>query len=237
MTLPDPFRKTLTIGLLSLAGMAGFAPAQQSQSDAIVHLPATAIFATEKDGKFAVITDTGRFIIQGAVYDVWDQKAITSIEEARWAATHIPLNKANVGFDDLAPLRVGSGEKPVYLFSDLQCGFCKQLIDEARKGLPDGYRLEVILLPLLSEQSAKRTAEINCAADKALAWQVAMAGDMTRPLTQKPDQDCDQDTPARRMVTAQFIGARNVPFLIRDDGLIQQGMPQGGLRDWIQSNR
>lgn len=237
MTPPVSFKKAIAAGLVSLAGITGLTQAQEPPSDSVVHLPATAIFATENNGKFAVITDTGRFIIQGTVYDVWDQKSITTLDEARWAATHIPLDKANVGFDDLAPMRVGSGDKPVYLFSDLQCGFCKQLIDEARKGLPSGYRLEVILLPLLSEQSAQRTAEINCAVDEAQAWQVAMSGDMSKPLAQKPEDQCDQATPTRRMITAQFIGARNVPFMIRDDGLIQQGMPQNGLRDWIQSNR
>lgn len=238
MTHLASFKNTITATLLALAGVASQqAAATDLMNEKVVHLPATAIFATENKGKFAVVTDTGRFIIQGTVYDVWDQKEITSLEEARWAATHIPLHKANVGFDDLEPLSIGTGDKVIYLFSDIQCGFCKGIIDEARSSLPEGYRLDVIMLPLLGPESARRTAEIQCASKPAEAWQAAVQGDMDTPLAQKPADQCDQDILQKRMVTAQFIGARNVPFMIREDGLVQQGKPAQGLRAWIQANR
>lgn len=238
MTHRASIKNTIAAALLTLAGVASHqAVATDLMNEKVVHLPATAIFATENKGKFAVVTDTGRFIIQGTVYDVWDQKEITTLEEARWAATHIPLHKANVGFDDLQPLSIGTGEKVIYLFSDVQCGYCKGIIDEARAGLPEGYRLDVIMLPLMGPESARRTTEIHCADEPAAAWQVAVKGDMQTPLAQKPTEDCDLTTLQKRMVTAQFIGARNVPFLIREDGLVQQGKPAQGLRAWIQANR
>lgn len=219
--------------VISTAALAFISSNISAASDSpIVHLPATAIFATENNGRFAVITDTGRFIIQGTLYDVWNQQEINSVEEARWAATHIPLDKANVGFQDLEPYSVGQGEKVVYLFSDIQCGFCKDLIAEARRGLPEGYRLDIIMLPLLGAESHRRTADIHCASDRAQAWNAAVTGDMNTPLDAT---DCDLSVLDKRMTTAQFIGARNVPFLIRDDGLVQQGAPTEGLRAWINN--
>lgn len=224
--------------MLAMSCMANqHAAAADQSNDRVVHLPATAIFATENNGKFAVITDTGRFIIQGTVYDVWDQKEINTLDDARWAATHIPLHKANVGFDDLMPLSIGQGKKVINMFTDIQCSFCKEIIDEARESLPDDYRLDVIMLPLLGPESTQRTTEIHCASDPAAAWQASMNGDMETHLDQKPDSECETDTLKKRMVTAQFIGARNVPFMIRDDGLIQQGKPAAGLRAWLQTNR
>ncbi len=78
---------------------------------------------------------------------------------------------------------------------------------------------------------------MHCAEDKGAAWQAAVKGDLNSPLAQKPEGACALDVIAKRRLTAQFIGARNVPFLIRDDGLTHEGKPAEGLRAWIESNR
>lgn len=207
------------------------------ESNNVVMLPASAFFAVEKDGKFAVVTDTGRFLIRGTVYDVWAQKELTSLEDARHAANYIPVDKAKLGFSDLAPLIVGNGNKAITMFSDPACTFCKEVIDDARASLPEGYRLDVLMLPLLSERSATRTKELLCAEDKVAAWKYAVAGDLNSPLAQKGEGGCDIDIIGKRRTTAQFLGARNVPFLIRDDGLTRMGKPAEGLRAWIENNR
>ena len=109
-----PSFKSYGSAAIALAAFASLStPVSADAEKPIVHLPATAIFATENNGRFAVITDTGRFIIQGTLYDVWNQREINTVEEARWAATHIPLDKANVGFQDLHPISVGQWEKGV----------------------------------------------------------------------------------------------------------------------------
>ena len=184
----------------------------------VVLLPAAAMLAINKNGKFAIISDTGRFIIQGTVYDVWQQKELKTIEDARFAANYVPIDKTDLGFDDLAPISIGNGSKAITMFSDPACSFCKEIMQEARESLPEGYRLDVLMLPLLGPESMKRTREIHCAKDEAAAWKVAVTGDMKTQLAQKPDADCSMEIIGKRRMTAQFLGARNVPFLIRDDG-------------------
>ncbi|SIR00728.1 DsbC family protein [Aquipseudomonas alcaligenes] len=203
----------------------------------VVLLPASAMLAINKNGKFAIISDTGRFIIQGKVYDVWQQKELTSIEDARFAANYIPVDKTKLGFSDLSPLSIGTGDKAVTMFSDPACSFCKEIMDEARQSLPQGYRLDVIMLPVLGPESVTRLREITCAKDQAKAWQVAVTGDMKTPLAQKDAADCSMDVVVKRRISAQFLGVRNVPFLIRDDGLTRQGKPAEGLTAWIEQNR
>jgi thiol:disulfide interchange protein DsbC len=205
--------------------------------DNVVMLPVSGMLAIEKNGKFAVISDNGRFIMQGTLYDTWSQKELQTLDEARYAANYIPIDKAKVGFEDLAPLTIGTGNKAITMFSDPACTFCKEVIDEARTSLPEGYRLDVLMLPLLSERSAARTKEIHCAEDEAAAWKAAVKGDLNTPLAQKPEGACDIEIIGKRRLTAQFLGARNVPFLIRDDGLTRQGKPAEGLRAWIENNR
>jgi len=203
----------------------------------MVILPAAGMVAIEKDGKFAVISDNGRFLIQGVLYDTWTQKELKTLQEVKVAANYIPIDKANVGFEDLAPMTVGTGDKAITMFSDPACGYCKEVIAEARSSLPEGYRLDVLMLPLLSDRSASRTKELHCAEDKAAAWKAGVQGDLTTPLAQKPEGACDVDVIGKRRITAQFLGARNVPFLIRDDGLTREGKPTEGLRAWIENNR
>ncbi|TXG98174.1 MAG: DsbC family protein [Nevskiaceae bacterium] len=230
-------RTILASSFFVVAGSALAANPVGNNADKVVMLPASAMLAIEKNGKFAVISDTGRFIIQGTVYDVWAKKELKTIEDARIAAHYIPVDKTNLGFKDLAPLTIGNGERAITMFSDPACGFCKEIIQQARSSLPEGYRLDVLMLPLLSQESAARTRELLCAKDKVAAWKAGASGDMKTPLEQVPDAQCDLDVIAKRRMTAQFLGARNVPFLIRDDGLTREGKPEEGLRAWIESNR
>lgn len=229
--------RTLTFAVGALALATATATLAQPKNNNLVVLPAAGMVAIEKNGKFAVISDNGRFLIQGTLYDTWSQKELKTLEEAKVAANYIPIDKANMGFADLAPMPVGTGEKAVTMFSDPACGFCKEVIDEARTSLPEGYRLDVLMLPLLSDRSVTRTTELLCAEDKAAAWKAAVQGDLNTPLAQKPEGACEVDVIGKRRLTAQFIGARNVPFLIRDDGLTREGKPAEGLRAWIENNR
>lgn len=235
----QPLCSAAFLSLCSLAGAAFAQPSQPSwiDSDSLVLLPATAVFAIEKNGKFAVMTDTGRFIIQGSVYDVWAQKELKTLADVRHAVQYVPLDKTHLGFGDLAPLRIGHGDKAITLFADPACTYCKELMQEARTGLPEGYRLDVLMLPILTPRSASRTKELHCAEDPAAAWQATVAGDLDTPLAQKPDGACDLEVIGKRRLTAQFLGARNVPYLIRDDGLTREGKPAEGLRAWIEAAR
>ncbi|WKL67280.1 DsbC family protein [Pseudomonas qingdaonensis] len=225
----------LTLAALAIGVSATAAPLENK--DNIVMLPVAGMLAVEKNGKFAIVSDNGRFIIQGKVYDTWSQKELQTLEEARAAANYIPIDKAKMGFEDLAPMSIGTGDKVVTMFSDPACKFCKEIMEEARTSLPEGYRLDVLMLPLLSERSATRTTELHCAQDPAAAWKAAVKGDLNSPLAQKPAGACELEVIGKRRLTAQFIGARNVPFLVRDDGLVRQGKPAEGLRAWIESNR
>lgn len=226
---------TLPMAALAIAASVNAAPLEPK--DNIVMLPVAGMLAVEKNGKFAIVSDNGRFIIQGKVYDTWSQKELHTLDEAREAANYIPIDKAKMGFEDLAPLSIGTGEKVITMFSDPVCKFCKDIMDEARTSLPEGYRLDVLMLPLLSERSVSRTTELHCAQDPAAAWKAAVKGDLNSPLAQKPAGACELDIIGKRRLTAQFIGARNVPFLVRDDGLVRQGKPAEGLRGWIEANR
>ncbi|MDV7212351.1 DsbC family protein [Azotobacter beijerinckii] len=235
----QPLYAAALLSLCSLAGAAFAQPAQApvGDSDSLVMLPATALFAIEKNGKFAVMTDTGRFIVQGTVYDVWAQRELKTLADVRQAVQYVPVDKTHLGFGDLAPLRIGHGDRAITLFADPACTYCKELMQEARTGLPEGYRLEVLMLPLLTPRSARRTQELHCAEDPAAAWQATVAGDLETPLAQKPDGACDLEVIGKRRLTAQFLGARNVPYLIRDDGLTREGKPAEGLRAWIEARQ
>ncbi|HHG4593410.1 TPA: DsbC family protein [Pseudomonas aeruginosa] len=228
-------RVALGFASLALAVQAGAVNFQQSKD--VVMLPANAMMAIEKNGKFAIISDTGRFIIQGTVFDVWQDKEIKTLDDARFAAQYVPVNRVKMGFSDLAPMSIGHGDKVVTMFADPACTYCKQVMDEARRDLPEGYRLDVLELPLLTERSGPRAKELLCAEDKVAAWKAGVSGDLDTPLVQKPEGACSIDIINKRRLTAQFLGARNVPFLIRDDGLTHEGKPAEGLRAWIESNR
>ncbi|MCC9289595.1 DsbC family protein [Pseudomonas aeruginosa] len=233
----EPTRTILAMTLLASAGTAVPASPADMNADKVEMLPACAMLAIEKNGQFAIISDSGRFIILGTVYEVWAKKELKSIEDARIAAHYIAVDKTNLGYKDLARLTVGNGDKAITMFSDPACGFCNEIIQQAGSSLPERYRLDVLMLPLLSHESAVRTKELLCAEDMVAAWNAGACGDMKTRLEQLPTAQSDLDVISKRPMTAQFLGARNVTFLIRDDGLTRVGKPEDGLRAWIESNR
>lgn len=216
---------SVAIGLLS--------PPASIAADNLVGLPVSGLAVAEKNGKLRYVSDNGRFLIEGRMYDTWNKEYIDSLEMADRASNYIDFQKMKFNVQDLDPLVLGTGKKQVTVFVDPYCGFCHKMFGQMR-ALQDDYTFNIVQLPILGETSVARVRDVLCAADKDKARETVLAGDNLTVLQQAPS--CDQLPVNKRLVTAQFFAIKGVPHAIRQDGFITKGFIPD-LKGWLAQGK
>lgn len=216
--------------LLATSACALAVEPAEGQHNQTAPMPINGMIAAVKNGKMAFVSDNGRFVFRGSMYDTWAQKEITTLEEAEHASKYIDLKKLKFNIEDLVPFTVGTGSKTAVVFTDPLCPSCAHLITDLKK--VDGYSFKIVEVPALGDESAKIVRSLLCAKDKGAAFDIATGKDKPKVLDQRGN-DCDTSPIGKRIISAQMFGVKGVPFMIRDDGLIKHGYEKGTLSSWL----
>lgn len=127
---------------------------------------------------------------------------------------------------DVAIVRNEGGARKVAVFSDLNCGYCRNLSD----ALSDAPDIEVHEFLVGQIGSYEQSLAIGCADDPSSAIETYF---QTR---QAPEISCDRDivSPARK--AAQAIAMQGTPTFVRPDGAVTSGFRDlPSLRAWIDA--
>lgn len=220
-------RKILSLAVI-FASVTG--AGQVVAETATTPLPINGMVAAVKNDKLAFVSDNGRFVFRGTLYDTWSQKEITSLADADRAFSYIDLAKLRFQVDDLAPFTYGTGPKEVVIFTDPQCPSCHQLLQDLKK--VEGYTFKILELSAMGPESGRIVRSLHCAKDKAEALAVAL-GETKPRVVDQVGEDCDTSAIGKRIISAQMFGVKGVPFMIRNDGLIRHGYEKGSLQSWL----
>jgi thiol:disulfide interchange protein DsbC len=213
----------------SILAIFSFTQAHADASDVERRLkeqyPATKITAAREsqvEGVYEVVmgrnvayTDaSGRYMIFGHLYDMKEQKDLT-------ADVLDALNRVDVSMlprrDAIQTVR-GKGERSLFVFSDPDCPFCKQLEEELAK--VDNITVHTLLYPLegLHPDARGKAGTIWCAQDRAGAWEEFMTSG-------KLPKDVDCETPIdRNLRLGRTLGINGTPTIIFADGVMAPGM-------------
>jgi len=154
------------------------------------------------------------YVFVGSVYDT---VARTNLTEQR-------LRQLNRVAIDTLPLELaikkvkGDGSRKLYVFADADCPFCKRLETEM-KGL-DNVTIYTFLYPIdsLHPDSARKSAQIWCAADRTKAW------DDWFNTGKLPDNKGDCPTPiVQTAALGQKYRVNATPTLVFADGSVIPG--------------
>ena len=130
-------------------------------------------------------------------------------------------------WDRFAPIVLGEGHDEVVVFTAPSCPYCRQLIDHL-PALAESYR--VIVLPIsFTGYDAQRVRAIACAADREAA---ARAFLLHQDIILPQQEPCDLDVITARYAEAQRQRVTAVPFIIRSDGEVSQGL-RPDLDAWL----
>ena len=159
-------------------------------------------------GNDVVYTDaTARYLVQGEIIDL---KTGTNLTEQR---SH-DLNRikwSDLPLNDAIKVVRGKGTRQIAVFADPNCGFCKKL-EKSFQQL-DNVTIYTFLVPLLSADSATKSKQIWCAADRNKAWNAWMLENQT------PTGQGDCGTPLDRNTSlAKKLGVTGTPAMFFVDG-------------------
>ena len=159
-------------------------------------------------GNDVVYTDaTARYLVQGEIIDL---KTGTNLTEQR---SH-DLNRikwSDLPLNDAIKVVRGKGTRQIAVFADPNCGFCKKL-EKSFQQL-DNVTIYTFLVPLLSADSATKSKQIWCAADRNKAWNAWMLEN------QAPTGSGDCGTPLDRNTSlAKKLGVTGTPAMFFVDG-------------------
>ena len=177
----------------------------------------------------AYVAQDGRYFMFGHLFDMETQKDLTQdkLPEADGPEQtgSIDINVLPLG--DAIKTVKGSGERTIYIFSDPDCPYCKQL--ESNLTAVDNVTIYTYMFPIDSlHPTAKTKAEgVWCSKDRAKAWSELTLKNVV------PIGTCDN--PIQRNVTlAEKLSIRGTPTIILADGtLIPGSMPAARLNQLL----
>lgn len=142
-----------------------------------------------------------------------------------------------VKVEELHPITIGEGSKKVVMFVDPNCTWCHKLIEEVRadKELLKSYKFQILVVPALGEDSARKSKLMYCSTEKdPNKFLDAFLKQQISQLPQSADQkSCNMESFDKRLVFAEALGVKSVPFILNWAGRFTKGKPQN-LKAWIE---
>jgi len=179
-----------------------------------------------------LVSQNGRYIMRGPVYDLWEGKELDTLDAVKASSGNVGLGGFDKVLPQVAPMVVGNGPRRIELFVDPYCPYCKKLLAELPAALATKRFTFVILpVPLLGDRSTTEVRALGCAADQKAALGQLLAHIYDPPLAQVAK--CDVLPMEKRFVLARMLNISAVPFIVRDDGTEQAGLPDEDLVTWL----
>jgi thiol:disulfide interchange protein DsbC len=180
---------------------------ERAQISAVRSTPVPGLYEIVIGNDVLYADATARYLIQGEIVDL---KTGTNLTEQR---SH-DLNRikwSDLPLNDAIKVVRGKGSRQIAVFADPNCGFCKKL-EKSFQQL-DNVTIYTFLVPLLSADSATKSKQIWCAADRNKAWNAWMLENQT------PTGPGDCGTPLDRNASlAKKLGVAGTPAMFFVDG-------------------
>lgn len=203
------------------------------QIDGIVKIPIKAMQAIESKGQILFMSENGRYVFSGQMFDMWGKsKTLSTMGQIKDSAELLNLKAMGADVDSLNTMAIGNGAKEVVAFVDPKCAICHKLMADAKK-LGRDYVFKFISVPALGDESNTLSRRLFCAADKNARLDAFM-GNTLKTLAQQPK--CDTAGYDRTLLLATLIPVDGVPFVVAPDGRTSKGYP-ANLAKWLAGEK
>lgn len=156
---------------------------QMNRIDEIRSTPMPGLFEIRIGTDIFYSDSKGNFLIQGELIDTRIRRNIT--EDRIKQLTAVQFN--DLPFNGAFTITKGNGERKLAVFEDPNCGYCKHLERELQN--IDNVTIYVFLYPILSADSAEKSRNIWCSADRTQAWLDYMLKDKAASAATCPIDD------------------------------------------------
>lgn len=174
-------------------------------------------------GQVLYVSDDGRYLLQGSLYDVETRRDLSQDGLAKVRRELL----ATVPEGDRIVFAPDDPRYTVTVFTDVECGYCRKLHQEIEDYNRQGIAIEYLAFPRMGlEGDDYRTmVSVWCADDRRQAMTDAKHG---RPV---PARSCDNPV-AAQYALGQRVGLTGTPMIVTEQGLQMPGyMPPAALRE------
>lgn len=178
-----------------------------------------------KDKQIFYVTKDGAYLLAGANLINKDKVNLTR-------QRYDEVNKVEVSklpLQDAITITKGSGAKKLYLFTDVDCPYCRKGYEWLKT--QTDYTLYVFLYPLpMHPQAAEKSVKILCDKDPAAAL------DAAHGEQGPPGEKCEagEKMLEKHKAIAGEMGVNSTPLFILDSGIKLSGFNQKALQDYLK---
>ncbi len=165
-------------------------------------------------GAIFYVSDDGKYLLQGHLINIEAKKDIT---EEKLAALRLKALKA-VGEENMIIFKAKKPKHKVFIFTDIDCGYCRKLHSEIDQYLAAGISIQYLFFPRAGKgsESYDKAVSVWCAKDRKKALTAAKLG--TNPEKKTCDNPVD-----KHMELAELFEARGTPMIVTEKGNILPG--------------
>lgn len=182
-------------------------------------------FIRTKKGITYLISEDGRYVFQGAFFDVWNGKQIQSMTEMKNLADVMDMEYLGVDSEKMFSLDMGTGENIVLIFSDPNCPACHNLADKILNSgtILKNFTIKLIIVPFLSEGSMGKAKKLATIAAKDKNKAIKVFTDNSYADIEITENDFPKLN--YNIMIAKALSIKNFPYIINSKGEIHIGIP------------
>ncbi len=236
-------RKVIKIAALSLFGLtlptasADEAAIRQSLTKSMPTMKIDSVKPSEVKGLYEVmvganifyVSEDGKYLLQGRLVDVAARKDLT--EEKLSVARIKALDK--IGQENMIVFKPKISKYKVYVFTDIDCGYCRKLHSEIDQYLAQGITVQYLFFPRAGKgsESYNKAVSVWCADDRNAALTAAKKDQKV------PAKTCDNPVDEHMQLGEDF-GMKGTPLIVTEKGNLYPGyLPAKQLFEVLESEK
>lgn len=182
----------------------------QAKIDAVEAAPMTGFRQVIVGGQMVYVSDDGKFLLQGTLYDTSQKRDLTSARLALDTRDKLAAVPAN---EHIAFAPSGKPKFKITVFTDLDCGYCRKMHSEIAEYNKRGIEVDYLFFPRsgIGTPSYDKAVSVWCAKDRKAAFTAAKSGKNPAPLK------CDNPV-AEEFTLGTQIGVNGTPTVLAADG-------------------
>lgn len=186
-----------------------------SASD-ITDSPIEGLYQIAVGSNVAYVTEDGRYLIQGEVYDLGSLENVT---EATRASARVALLESVDPAEMIVFSPDGEPKHSVTIFTDIDCGYCRQFHRDIDKVNALGIEVRYLFYPRTGPdtESWAKADKVWCAEDRNAALTRAKLGG------EVPDNECGTTPVAEHYELGRQMGVRGTPSMYAGNGELLGG--------------
>ncbi|MEQ1558360.1 MAG: DsbC family protein [Methyloglobulus sp.] len=175
------------------------------------------------------VSDDGKYLLQGRLIDVANRVDLTELKLGTTRKNALE----KMGTDNMIVFKPKIGKYKVYIFTDIDCGYCRKLHSEIDQYLAEGITIQYLFFPRAGKgsESYDKAVSVWCAKDRNAALTAAKKDQKLEKKT------CDNPIDEHMQLASEFE-VKGTPMIVTENGNIYPGyLPAKQLLEALQGEK